>query len=87
MGLGAGIFLFAVGAILAFAINVNTGGAIDLHVVGWILMLVGILGTLLSFVFWSSWGGPGYLRRRRTTTYGEAPTTASTTDVVDDGRV
>jgi hypothetical protein len=86
MGIGAGIFLIAVGAILAFAINVNTGGAIDLHVIGWILMVVGVIGILLSMVFWSSWGGTGYLRRRRVTTYGEAPP-ATSTDVVDDGRV
>ena len=67
MGLGAGIFLIAVGAILVFAINVDTGGAINLHAVGWILMLVGALGIVLSLIFWSSWGGPGYFRRRRTT--------------------
>jgi hypothetical protein len=78
MGLGAGIFLIALGAILAFAINVDTGGAINLHTVGWILMVVGILGTLLSVVFWSSWGGPGYFRRRRVTY--EAPAARDTTD-------
>lgn len=66
MGLGAGIFLIAVGAILAFAVNVNTGGAIDLHTIGLILLVVGVLGTILSMVFWSSWGGPGYFTRRRT---------------------
>ena len=58
MGLGVGIFLIALGAILVFAINVDTGGVINLNAVGWILMLVGALGTLLSLVFWSSWGGP-----------------------------
>jgi hypothetical protein len=84
MGLGAGIFLIALGAILAFAINVDTGGAINLHAVGWILMVVGILGTLLSVVFWSSWGGPGYFRRRRATY--EAPT-ATSRDTIDEGPV
>ncbi|PZR87103.1 MAG: hypothetical protein DLM67_22805 [Candidatus Nephthysia bennettiae] len=84
MGLGAGIFLIAVGAILAFAINVDTGGAINLHAVGWILMLVGALGTVLSMVFWSSWGGPTYLRRRRTT-YADAPP-VTTQDTIDDSR-
>jgi hypothetical protein len=86
MGLGAGIFLVAVGAILAFAINVDTGGAINLHVVGWILMLVGILGILLSFIFWSSWGGPGYFRRRRVSTYPDTPGAASR-DTIDEGPV
>ena len=36
MGLGVGIFLIAVGAILAFAVN-STSGAVDIHTVGWIL--------------------------------------------------
>lgn len=81
MGLGVGIFLVAVGAILAFAVNVNTGGAVDLRTIGWILMVVGALGTVLSLVFWSSWAGPGYFRRR--TTYADAPPT--TRETIDEG--
>ena len=63
MGIGASIFLIAVGLILALAINVNTEGAVDVPMVGWILVIVGIVGMLLSFVFWSSWGGLGGWRR------------------------
>jgi Domain of unknown function (DUF6458) len=62
MGLGVSIFLIAVGAILAWAVDVNTTG-IDLNMVGVILMVVGILGLLLSLIFWSSWGGMGGWRR------------------------
>jgi hypothetical protein len=62
MGIGVSIFLIAVGAILAFAVNVATKG-IDLNTVGVILMLVGGIGLLLSLVFWSSWGGLGAWRR------------------------
>ena len=62
MGLGVGIFLSAVGAVLAFAVHVASSG-IDLHTVGYILMAVGGLGDVLSLIFWSSWGGPGYVRR------------------------
>jgi len=62
MGLGLSIFLIAVGAILAWAVSVDTNG-IDLNMVGVILMIVGILGLLLSFVFWSTWGGFGGWRR------------------------
>jgi len=58
MGLGVGIFLLAVGAVLAFAIHVTTNGAINVQVVGWILMGAGALGIVLSMVFWSSWVGP-----------------------------
>ena len=65
MGLGVGIFLIAVGAILAFAVHASTSG-VNIHTVGWILMGVGLGGILLSLIFWSSWAGPGYWSRRRT---------------------
>jgi hypothetical protein len=66
MGLGVSIFLIAVGAILAFALETAVEG-IDLEAVGWILMGVGGLGLLLSMIFWSSWGGFGNGSARRTT--------------------
>lgn len=62
MGIGVSIFLIAVGAILAFAVNVATSG-IDLNMVGVILMIVGGMGLLLSLIFWSTWGGLGTWRR------------------------
>jgi hypothetical protein len=79
MGLGVGIFLVAVGAVLAFAVHVNpTGGAVDLHTIGWILMGIGALGIALSMVFWSSWAGPGRFTRR-TTDVGPTGDTRTTT--------
>jgi hypothetical protein len=66
MGLGVGIFLIAVGAILTFAITADTNGAVDIDTVGWILMGVGLVSVLLSMIFWSTWAGPGYWSRRRT---------------------
>jgi hypothetical protein len=68
MGIGVGIFLIAVGAVLAFAIHVTNTSGFDLHTIGVILMVVGGLGVLLSLVFWSSWAGPGYRRGGTTTT-------------------
>ena len=68
MGLGVGIFLSAIGAILAFAVNAHTNG-VDLYTIGWILMGVGLGSILLSLLFWSSWAGPGYWSGRRRTTY------------------
>jgi hypothetical protein len=68
MGIGVGIFLIAVGAVLAFAIHVTNTSGIDLHTIGIILMVVGGLGVLLSLVFWSTWAGPGYRRGGTTTT-------------------
>ena len=53
MGSGISIFLLAVGAILAFAIDVTTKG-VNLDTVGVILMVVGALGLLMSLLFWSS---------------------------------
>ena len=51
MGIGASIFLIAVGAILAFAVHWSIQG-LDLAVVGYILMIVGVLGVALTlFVF------------------------------------
>ena len=66
MGIGVSIFLIAVGAVLAFAVHVATSG-FDLRTIGYILMAVGALGVVLSLIFWSSWGGPGVVRRDTTT--------------------
>ena len=72
MGLGVSIFLVAVGAILAFAVT-DTLNGVDIHTIGWILMIVGIVGLILSMIFWSSWAGPGYWTRRRGGAYAEEP--------------
>jgi hypothetical protein len=66
MGIGVGIFLIAIGAVLTFAVHVSTTG-IDLHTVGIILMAAGGFGVVLSLVFWSTWGGPNAWRRDGTT--------------------
>jgi hypothetical protein len=63
MGIGASIFLIAVGLILALAVNVDTNGAVDVTMVGWILVIVGAIGALASLIFWSSWGAWGPWRR------------------------
>ncbi len=49
MGLGISIFLIALGAILAFAINVQPEG-FNVNTTGWILMAVGAVGALLALV-------------------------------------
>jgi Domain of unknown function (DUF6458) len=58
LGIGVSILLIAVGAVLAFAVHVSTSG-FNLHTIGWILLIVGAVGVLLSLIFWSSWGGYG----------------------------
>ena len=56
MGIGVSLILIAVGAILAFAVNADVSG-LEVETIGWILLVVGIVGALLSLMFWSSWGG------------------------------
>jgi Domain of unknown function (DUF6458) len=62
MGIGASILLMVDGAILAFAVTADVSG-VDIATVGWILLIAGIVGFLLSLLFWSTWGGVGTWRR------------------------
>jgi len=61
MSLGASIFLIVTGAILTFAVNVDTSG-FDLNAVGVILMLAGSAGLVLTLFLSSN----SRYRRRRT---------------------
>lgn len=70
MGMGVSLILIAAGAILAFAVNAEVSG-LEITTVGWILLVVGIVGALLSLIFWSSWGGVG--SRRETIVYDDRP--------------
>ena len=72
MGLGVGLILAAAGAVLAFAVNTDVSG-VNIHTIGWILLIVGIVGAVLSMIFWSSWAGPGYYSRRRGPYVDDAP--------------
>jgi uncharacterized protein DUF6458 len=56
MGIGVSLILIAAGAILAFAVDTSVSG-ISIHTIGWILLIVGAAGVVLSMIFWSSWGG------------------------------
>ncbi len=60
MGIGFSIFLLALGAILAFAVNATVAG-LDISIVGWILMGAGVIGLILTMVVLAP-------RRRRTLT-------------------
>lgn len=53
MGIGGSIFLIALGAILAFAVNWHLSG-IDINVVGWVLMAAGLVGLILTIWYWNS---------------------------------
>ncbi|MDQ0727650.1 DUF6458 family protein [Microbacterium sp. W4I20] len=60
MGIGTGIAIFVIGAILVFAVNVDTGGIVDLDLIGYILMGAGVVVFLISLVL--------VMRSRRTET-------------------
>ncbi len=55
MTIGAGLVLIAVGAILRFGISTVSAHGIAVHVIGDILMAVGVLGVLLWLVVWAPW--------------------------------
>jgi membrane protein implicated in regulation of membrane protease activity len=66
MSIGVGIFLMVLGAILAFAVEATTPG-INVHTLGIILLLTGLVAVLYSLLFWSNlspWGRRSVARRR-----------------------
>ena len=63
MGIGASIFLLALGAILTFAVDWKLAG-LDIHVVGWVLMAAGAVGLILFFYFWNRRRAPVYVPRQ-----------------------
>ena len=73
LGIGVSLILVAAGAILTWAVNATVSG-LNIHTIGVILMVVGIVGLVLSLIFWSSWGG-----------FGGAAAGGRRTTVVDDG--
>ena len=75
MGIGASIFLMALGAILTFATNVSLSG-LDLDVVGVVLMLAGAFGLIMTMFVW----GP----RRRARVIGDDEKIVEERRVYDD---
>ena len=66
MGIGTSIFLIALGAILAFAVNADISG-LELSTIGFILMICGALGLIVSLFMTEA------LTRRRGTAVVEQP--------------
>lgn len=62
MGIGTSIVLIALGAILAYAVNVDISG-IELDTAGKILLAIGVLGLIISLLYefmYSRPRRPGY---------------------------
>ena len=54
MGIGGSILLIVVGAILAFGLDNKDLGPFNLDTIGWILMLAGLFGLVLTLWVWNS---------------------------------
>jgi hypothetical protein len=50
VGIGVSIFLIAVGAVMTFALDVNSHGGFSVDTIGIILMAVGAIGLLVALV-------------------------------------
>jgi hypothetical protein len=74
MGISVSILLIAVGAILTWGVTADAEG-LDVNAIGVILMIVGLLGLVISMIFWSSWGG---FRRRTAYVEGGRPVRTTT---------
>jgi hypothetical protein len=55
MRIGAALVMLAVGAILRFAIATTATHGINLHVVGDILIAVGVVGLIIWLIVWAPW--------------------------------
>jgi len=62
MGIAVSLIITAAGFILALAVHPTRPGSVNVNTVGWILVVVGLVGFILDLVLWSEWG-PGYMRR------------------------
>jgi uncharacterized RDD family membrane protein YckC len=56
MTYGSSLLLIAIGAILRYAVTATVSG-IDLQTVGLVLMIVGIVGLILSLLWFGVWTG------------------------------
>ncbi len=77
MSTGAGIIVVVAGAVLRFAVPATFIRGLNVHVVGVIVMLVGVCGLLLSLLVWGPLnrrhnhpggygrGAPPFARQRR----------------------
>ena len=60
MGIGVSVFLIAAGALMTFAVEVDSSDGFNINNAGVILMVIGAIGLAMTVLIW----GP---RSRRTT--------------------
>ena len=79
MTIGSGIGLMILGAILAFGIEPDAIGGVNLQAIGYILMLGGLIGLVIGIALLSRRNGP---RRTSRTEVTEQNATATGTETV-----
>lgn len=62
MGIAVSLILVAAGAILAWGVT-NDPSGLNLDAIGVVLIVIGLIGFVLSLLFWQSMWGPGYFNR------------------------
>jgi hypothetical protein len=50
MSIGTGVVLFVIGAILVFALNFDIGGVVNIDVIGYILMVAGVIVFVIGLL-------------------------------------
>lgn len=73
MSIGAGIFFIALGAILAFAVRASPDW-INVHIVGWVLMLTGATMLVLTLLIWSKRRRGATVTEKQVYEAGQTPT-------------
>ena len=75
MSIGTGVVLFVIGAILVFAVNIDTGGVVELDMIGYILMGAGFVVFVIGMVLLA--------RRRQAVTTSRSGTDSATGERVE----
>jgi hypothetical protein len=84
MRIGFSVFLMAVGAVLTFAVH-KTATGVNIHTVGVILMIAGVIGLAATLTIFAPRGGVSAVASERTVTTAPAvapvasPTVVTTT--------
>ena len=87
MTIGSGIGLMIVGAILAFGLEPDSIGGVNLQFIGYILMIGGLVGLVIGIAMMSRRAGPRRTSRTEVTeqnaTPGGTETVRRTDNVID----
>lgn len=78
MTIGSGIALIILGAILAFGIDADQFGGINVQTIGYILMIGGLVGTLIGVGLMSRRTAPRRTSRTEVVEQNETPTGTET---------